>query len=213
MAALAPLRPALNAGADAERRGAAVRNWRRRSQGINLVRRLLPLLMVAVLGGIGWWLYTESRTPQVAAPKGPVEIHMTNPVFRGRDDGRPFVLQASEAVRDGKDYARIALVDPKMEFQEKPGDPPTRISAQTGVYREDTLVLDLKGDVRYSDAVGWRFLTKNAVVDTRRDLVTGDDGIEGDGPSGQFKADRYVIYNQGERVVLRGNVQTVSKEK
>jgi lipopolysaccharide export system protein LptC len=98
-----------------------------------------------------------------------------------------------------------------MEMQEAPGRPPTRITAKRGVYREDTLILDLEGEVRYSDPEGWRFLTKNAVVDTRRDLVTGDQGIEGEGPSGVFKADRYVIFNQGERVVLRGNVSTLSQ--
>jgi hypothetical protein len=66
------------------------------------------------------------------------------------------------------------------------------------------------GDVRYSDGQGWRFLTKNAVVDTRKDIVTGRQGIEGEGPSGLFKADRYVIYNRGDRVILSGNVQTQS---
>jgi lipopolysaccharide export system protein LptC len=210
MAALAPLRPALNADADAERRGAAVRNWRRRSQAVAAVRRFLPLLMLAVVAGLGGWLFLQSRETPAPQPTGPVAIRMLNPTFQGRDNGRPFVLQAKEAVRDGKDLSRIALVGPRMELQEKPGAPPTRITAQTGVYREDTLVLDLVGDVRYSDAQGWRFLTKNAVVDTRKDMVTGEQGIEGEGPSGLFKADRYVIYNQGERVVLRGNVQTQS---
>jgi lipopolysaccharide export system protein LptC len=210
MAALAPLRPATNPDADAERRGAAVRNWRRRSHGINLVRRLLPVLILAVLGGLAWWLVSHNIKSEAPAPTGPVPIRIKDPVFQGRDDGRPFILQASEAVRDGKDYSRIALVEPKMQIQEKPGEPPTRITAKTGVYREDTLVLDLTGDVRYSDAVGWRFLTKNAVVDTKRDTVTGGEGIEGEGPTGVFKADSYVIYNQGERVILRGNVRTVS---
>lgn len=213
MVALAPLRPAINAGADAERRGAAVRSWRRRSHGITLVRRLLPLLILAVVGALIWWLVSQTRDTEAPAPTGPVPIRMRNPVFQGRDDGRPFVLRAEEAVRDGKDYARVALVEPKMEIQEKPGEPPTRITADTGVYREDTLVLDLEGDVRYSDAIGWRFLTTNAVVDTRRDVVTGDRGIEGQGPTGDFKADRYVIYNRGERVILRGNVRTVTQAK
>lgn len=210
MVALAPLRPALNADADAERRGAAVRNWRRRSQVVSAFRRFLPFLMVAVVAGLGGWLFLQSRDVAAPEPAGPVAIRMLNPTFQGRDDGRPFVLQATEAIRDGKDAARIALIDPRMELQEKPGEPPTRITAQTGVYREDTLVLDLKGEVRYSDGQGWRFLTKNAVVDTRKDVVSGEQGIEGEGPSGLFKADRYVIYNQGDRVVLRGNVHTQS---
>jgi lipopolysaccharide export system protein LptC len=213
MTALAPLRPALNPDVDAERRGAAVRNWRRRSQVVAGVRRFLPLLMLAVVAGIVWWLFIRTREAEAPEQKGPVAIRMLNPVFQGRDDGRPFVLQAKEATRDGRDSARIALIAPRMELQEKPGDPPTRISAETGVYREDTLILDLKGDVRYSDGQGWRFLTTNAVVDTRKDTITGNQGIQGEGPSGLFKADRYVIYNQGERIILRGNVQTQSEAK
>jgi lipopolysaccharide export system protein LptC len=213
MTALAPLRPALNPDVDAERRGAAVRNWRRRSQVVAGVRRFFPLLMLAVVAGIVWWLFIRTREAEAPEQKGPVAIRMLNPVFQGRDDGRPFVLQAKEATRDGRDSARIALIAPRMELQEKPGDPPTRISAETGVYREDTLILDLKGDVRYSDGQGWRFLTTNAVVDTRKDTITGNQGIQGEGPSGLFKADRYVIYNQGERIILRGNVQTQSEAK
>lgn len=211
MVALSPVQGPLNA--DAERRGAAVRSWRKRSHAIFAVRRLLPLLMVGVVAALGWWLYARTTETQAPAPTGKVAIRMINPTFQGRDNGRPFVLRAREAVRDGEDYARIALVGPRMELQEKPGDPPTRITAKRGVYREDTLILDLEGEVRYSNPLGWSFLTKNAVIDTKRDTVTGKQGIEGEGPPGLFKADSYVIYNQGERVVLRGNVRTVSGPK
>ena len=213
MAVLTPLRPTLNAGADAERLQKSVRGWRRRSQVVAAVRRGLPLLMVAVLAALGWWVFQQTRGPRAADPTGQVPIRLLNPIFRGQDNGRPFVLQAREAVRDGRNYQRIALVSPIMELQEQPGGPPTRITAQRGVYREDTLILDLEGDVRYSNAQGWRFLTKNAVIDTKRDVVTGNGGIQGDGPAGQFLADRYVIYNQGERVVLRGNVKTLSGKR
>jgi lipopolysaccharide export system protein LptC len=213
MAVLTPLRPSLNAGADAERLQQSVQGWRRRSGVVAGVRRLLPLLMVAVVAALGWWIFQQTRGPRADAPTGQVPIRIVNPVFRGQDNGRPFVLQAREAVRDGKNYQRVALVAPTLEMQEKPGAPPTRITAKQGVYREDTLILDLEGDVRYSDALGWRFLTKNAVVNTKRDTVVGDQGIEGDGPTGHFSADRYVIYNQGERVILRGNVKTISETR
>jgi len=210
---LTPLRQtATNASADAERLQRSVGKWRRRSHLIGGVRRLLPLLMVAALGGLGWFIFRE------ASPSAPVEntrqlpIRMVNPVFRGQDDGRPFVLSAREATRDGENYQRIALVAPNMVLQNKPDEPPTRVTAERGVYREDTLVLTLEGDVRYSDGVGWRFLTKNAVVDTKRNLISGDQGVEGDGPAGHVKADAYSIYNQGERVTFRGNVSTLSDE-
>ena len=213
MAVLTPLRPTLNPGADAERLQRSLRGWRRRSQVIGGVRRLLPLFMAAVVAGLGWWVWRETRGTEAPVAQGQVPIRMLNPVFRGRDDGRPFVLQASEAVRDGKDYQRVALVAPRMEIQEAPGEPPTRITAERGVYREDTLILDLEGDVRYTDAAGWKFLTNNAVVDTKRDTVTGNRGIRGDGPAGLFFANSYVIFNQGDRVILRGNVKTISERR
>lgn len=210
---LTPLRPTINASADAARLQKSVANWRRRSYLIGSFRRMLPLLMIGVVGALVWWIFV--RTNEGAGPAEntrQLPIRMINPTFRGQDDGRPFVLSAKEAVRDGRDYQRIALIAPTMVMQNKPGEPPTRVSAQRGVYREDTLVLNLEGDVRYSDATGWRFLTKNAVVDTKRNLVTGNQGVEGDGPAGHVKADAYSIYNQGERVSFRGNVSTLTNE-
>lgn len=210
---LTPLRSTVNASADAQRLQRSVGKWRRRSHLINSFRRLLPLFMIAVIGGLGWFIFRQAApAPVSTANDRQLPIRMLNPTFRGRDDGRPFVLSAREATRDGRDFQRIALVAPSIVMQNKPGEPPTRVTAQRGVYREDTLVLVLEGDVRYSDAVGWRFLTKNAVVDTKKNLITGEQGVEGDGPSGHVKADRYSIYNQGERVTFRGNVSTLSNE-
>lgn len=210
---LTPLSSAANASADAERLQRSVGKWRRRSHLINSLKRLLPLIMIALVGGLGWFIVRQADpAPAPAEDTRQLPIRMVNPTFRGRDDGRPFVLSAREATRDGRNYQRIALVAPSMVMENKPGEPPTRVTAERGVYREDTLVLTLEGDVRYSDAQGWRFLTKNAVVDTKRDLITGDQGVEGEGPTGHVKADSYSIYNEGERVTFRGNVSTLSNE-
>ena len=211
---LTPLRPSVSPSADAQRLQSSVGKWRRRSYLISGFRRLLPLIMIAVVGGLGWFIMRQ--TAPADAPEEDTRqlpIRMVNPTFRGQDDGRPFVLSAREAVRDGRNYQRIALVGPTLVMQNKPGEPPTRVTAERGVYREDTLVMTLEGDVRYSDAQGWKFLTKNAVVDTKRNIISGDQGIEGDGPTGHVTADRYSIYNQGERVSFRGNVTTLSGSK
>ncbi|MDP8916420.1 MAG: LPS export ABC transporter periplasmic protein LptC [Pseudomonadota bacterium] len=210
---LTPLGQTINASADAQRLQRSVGKWRRRSYLISSFRRLLPLVMIAVVGVLGWFIFRQAAPTAPAQDARQLPIRMVNPTFRGQDDGRPFVLSAREATRDGRDYQRIALLAPTMTLQNKPGEPPTRVTAERGVYREDTLVLTLEGDVRYSDAVGWRFLTKNAVVDTKRNLITGDQGVEGDGPTGHVKADSYSIYNQGERVTFRGNVSTLAGAK
>lgn len=210
---LTPLRPAMAPSADAERLQRSVGKWRRRSYLIGGFRRLLPVLMLAVVGALGWWLFRETATTAPLENNRQLPIRMVNPTFRGQDDGRPFQLSAREAVRDGRNHQRIALIAPSLTLQNKPGEPPTRVTAERGVYREDTLIMTLEGDVRYADAIGWRFVTKNAVVDTKRNLITGDQGVEGDGPSGHVKADTYAIYNQGERVTFRGNVSTLSNAR
>jgi len=208
---LSPIhRPALNPSADATRVQRAAGAWRRRSHLIGGFRRILPLVMIAVVLALGWRVFRQADPAAPADDARQLPIRMVNPTFRGRDDGRPFVLSAREAVRDGRNYQRIALVAPRMVMQNAPGQPPTRVSAERGVYREDTLVLTLEGDVLYSDAAGWRFKTRNAVVDTKRNLITGDQGVTGEGPTGRVSARSYSIRNQGERVEFRGNVVTLS---
>jgi lipopolysaccharide export system protein LptC len=83
-----------------------------------------------------------------------------------------------------------------------------RVTARSGVYLENSQVMTLEGEVRLVDPSGWRFATERAVVDTRRDTITGDKRVEGVGPTQRISGDTYAIYNRGERVIMRGNIRS-----
>jgi lipopolysaccharide export system protein LptC len=202
--ALSPIDPA----ADAQRLQAAMRRWRRRSHLIHFFRKALPAAMaLMVLGLVGWvgWRAITNPTPVENAT---VSIRMVNPRFRGRDDnGRAFVMSASEAARDSRDFQRVLLKNPAVELQNE-GAPPFKVRARTGVYNERTFVILLEGAVVVEDPSGWVFHTERAVVETMRNVISGDLPVRGVGPMGSIAGSSYVIYNNGERIILRGGVRT-----
>ena len=198
----------LDAAADAARLQLAVRKWRRRSHLIHFMRRALPALMAAILLGLLVSIAVQTLGRR-AEPQGEIAVRMLNPRFRGRDDeGRAYVLAAKTAVRDNANFQRILLENPELELQTDADHPPMRVTARTGVYLENLQLMTLRGDVRLSEANGWRFRTEEAVVDTRRDVISGNRRLEGESPTRKISGDTYAIYNRGERVILRGNVRS-----
>ena len=201
---LAPLDPA----ADVARLQKAMRAWRRRSKLVHFFRRALPAAVLAVLLGLAITIIVQTMGRR-AEPQAEVAVRMVNPRFRSRDDdGRAFVLSAREAVRDVRNFQRILLTGPTLELQGKADGPPLKVTAASGVYLETTQVMTLEGSVRLDDPSGWVFNTEKAVIDTRRDLISGDKPVTGVGPTQRISADTYAIYNRGERILFRGKTRT-----
>jgi len=207
-AAYAPAVEPLDPAADALRLQKAVRQWRRRSRLIHFFRRALPLLMAAIMVALGIGVAMETFGRRAEAPQD-VVVRMLNPHFRGRDDeGRAFVLTASSAVRDPREFQRVYLTDPALELQTDSDRGPMRVKAKTGLYLENQQLLTLEKQVQVDDPSGWRFTTERARVDTKRDLITGDVPIQGVSATERISGNTYAIYIRGERVRLRGNVQS-----
>ncbi len=203
-AALTRIDPA----ADAERMHAAMAKWRKRSHMIRFFRRALPAAMVLVaLALLAWVIFQAVRSPGPERDAS-VSVRMVNPRFRGRDEqGRAYVMAASTAARDSRDFQRVLLTDPFLSLETE-GPKPLTVRAKRGVYHERTLVMVLEGTVHVEDPSGWVFDTERAVVETNRDIISGDTPVQGVGPMGSIAGASYVIYNQGERFVVRGNVRT-----
>jgi lipopolysaccharide export system protein LptC len=186
-----------------------LRRWRRRSRRVKLARVVLPIAMLATLGvvgaQVGWRTFT-------AGDRRPVEtkaqIRMITPRFYGQSsDGRPFIITARSAVRDEADLNRVFLDAPTLTLGV--GSPaPTRSTADRGVYREDTLKLQLYGNVRLDDGAGYRFASNEAMVDTRNGNITGETPLQGEGPTGQVQSNAYSVYEKGDRIIFRGGVKT-----
>ncbi|MBA4000240.1 LPS export ABC transporter periplasmic protein LptC [Brevundimonas sp.] len=192
--------------ADERRVVLAGRQWRARSRRVMLLRRVLPIAIAVLAGGTVLWVGTRSIIAGVERSRVESrEVRLSNPMFHGQDEqGRSFVIGAAQAVRD-PDTGMFRLDAPVMRLTLEAGKT-SELSAGHGLYDESSRTLILRGQVIIEDAgAGFRFVTPEAVVDTRTGVVTGDKGIQGAGALGTIDASSYAIYEQGGRVVFSGS--------
>jgi lipopolysaccharide export system protein LptC len=203
-----------DSGAEARRRRNMGR-WRRRSRQIHFFRRALPAAIAVILVGLlGWVLLRGFLTRMGDLKSATSTIHMTNAHFFGRDEnGRPYVLSATEATRSDRDMQRIALSKLQMNFDSGSANQNSHISADHGVYREDDRILRLRDHVVMRDQTGNTFVTDQAVVNTVNNSVQGRDNVNGWGPLGSVTADSYAVYDKGATVVFQGHVHSTIKHR
>ena len=176
---------------------------------VRMLRWLLPAIMVAVIALLAGLVTAHAIRRQAAAHKDvATPIRMTNPLFFGRDaQGRPFTLGARQAARDERLFQAVLLKFPSMTF-DVGGPHPSTITADSGIYREDTHMLLLRGNVKASDAKASKFATDEALVDTRTGMVSGPASLAGQTSVGDVKSDSFDVFDKGDRVVFKGGVHT-----
>jgi len=182
LASISPL-PIDLAALDTRRRE-RLEKWRRRSRLIHFMRKALPAAIAAILVLMAGWVLARGLLARIGDLRGRLAgaIHMTNAQFHGRDDqDRAYVVGAKEASRDDFDQNRFYLVEPHMLFDSEN---------------------DKGGDV---------FKTEQAIVDTVHNTIAGQGRVTGTGPTGSITAQSFTVFNQGQRVVFRGNVHSVIK--
>jgi lipopolysaccharide export system protein LptC len=205
----------LNPAADAApaRSGAIIRRQARaHSRLVRLMRWLLPAAIVAILAVLGAFVALEAQRSEAAKPRElPTQIRMVGPHFLGRDDsGRAFNLSARLAARNDRDLREVILTFPVMTL-DVDGAHPKTLTADHGVYREDTRILRLSGHVLADDSTATSAATDQAVVDTRAGTIQGATPVAGTGMLGQVRAHSYEVLDKGQRVILRGGVHAKLK--
>ena len=185
---------------------------RAHSRLVHLLRWLLPASIVGILAVLGVFVGQDALQSAAARPKeAPTEIRMVNPHFIGRDDqGRAFNLAAREARRDDNDMQQVFLDAPMMEM-DVDGEHPSTLTADNGVYREDTRILKLTGHVRVDDSKASTVATDEAIVDTRAGTINGHAAIAASGPTGAIEGGSYTASDKGDRLILRGGVHAQLK--
>ncbi len=179
---------------------------RQHSRFVRFLRWALPMMMVAVVGVLAGLIGAHALKRQAGAHDAVSQIKMTNPRFFGRDNqGRAFMLQARQAARDEQDLQKVLLQFPQVTL-DVDGAHPSTLTADTGVYREDTRILTLKGHVRADDAKMTSFATDQAVVNTRTGQVTGPEAIAGQTPIGTVKSNQFEVKDKGDRLIYKGGV-------
>ena len=195
--------------AELERRERAMARWRTQSRRIHFFRRALPGAMAALLALLVGWIAVRAVLTAMNEAKGAAAaIHMTNAVFHGRNEsGRPFVLHAREAVRDGSNVNQIQLTDPIFEMAAEETVGARKMTAQHGLYYDDKKMLYMNGHVVLDDGQGTLFHSETAVIDINKDTARGDSRVVGDGPQGHITASTYSVDQKGQHIVFAGHVQ------
>jgi lipopolysaccharide export system protein LptC len=180
--------------------------WRAHSKLIRRLRILLPVLVGLILAAMAGLVIYRTINGAVRPTEADTPIQLVNPRFVGRDaKGRAFVLTAVTAMRDEKDYQRVILDRPTLILDEE-GESPVRVSAKSGVYREDDKVLNLNGGVTLNGAQA-NFQTASSIFNTATGELEGAGEIAGAGTLGEIVAKSYGVYDKGERMVFKGGVR------
>jgi lipopolysaccharide export system protein LptC len=163
--------------------------------------------MVGVLGALVALVAAHAiRRRDAAHRDAATPIEMVNPHFFGRDSqGRAYTLGARQAARDEQSFQRVLLSYPSITLDTEAPRPST-LTADTGVYHEDTRVLFLQGHVRANNARESRFATDQAIVNTRTGVVTSPSALAGETPVGDVQSRAFDVFDKGARVVFKGGV-------
>ena len=187
------------------RRATSLKEARQRTALVHILRLLFTI--GAVLSA-GWLLGTviEStlREQGAGAPPTGLSVTVLAPRFEGFDaNDRPYSLTAETARRRRENVALVDLVNPRLEDAAS-----TVVQAREGVWNADAEILDLMGDVVMTDAAGYTFTSQRTRMFVKDNRVEGQDPLNGVGPIGEARADAYDVLDNGNRIVLKGNVWT-----
>lgn len=130
-------------------------------------------------------------------------VTMINPRFTGRDDmGEPFMITATSAQRQRGNDDMVLLYEPTLT-DEHGGE----ISAPQGRYNQREQTLELWGRVVAADPGGYVFNSNRARIHVTEGRIEGLEPLKGAGPIGEVESTSYEILDEGDRIVLSGNVK------
>jgi len=134
-------------------------------------------------------------------------LRMVNPSFSGLDsDGRAFLVTADAAEQDEVRDDRVDLIRPLAQAAIDTPQQAT-VTSEKGVFFNDEKLLNLTGDVVMLYGGDYVFRTEKASVSFDDKRMYGDAPIEGEGPLGAVKAERFEAFEDGGRLIFRGNVR------
>jgi lipopolysaccharide export system protein LptC len=174
---------------------------------VRILRVLLPMVMLGVIGLLVTLVVAHAVRRQAAAHNdAATPIRMVNPHFFGRDSqGRAYTLGAMQATREEASFQTVMLSYPKVTLDVN-GQHPSTLTADTGIYHEDTRILYLKGHVHANNAKQSTFATDEATVNTRTGEVVGGAPLTSQTPLGDLRSNNFDVYDKGDRVVFKGGV-------
>jgi lipopolysaccharide export system protein LptC len=195
-----------------QRRTRATYPIRHYSRFVAWMKVTLPCAAVALLLLVVVWPRIQSavehlqKMPRIDLSLAR-DLRMVNLHYSGTDrHDRPYTVTADAArQRPGVDDL-VELEVPKADMTTQSGTW-LALTAYSGIYRPQSQLLDLFGDVELFQDKGNQFRTDSAHIDMGKGSADGSDPIEGHGPFGSIEAEGFRIENQGEVIVFTGKAR------
>jgi lipopolysaccharide export system protein LptC len=208
-----PALPSRPASASGRRR----RHSDRYSRCVVLLKRLLPVIGVALLALVAIWprLVPFLDSVRFGFPvidlREAHELRMLNPRYAGVDRfNRPYVVTSAIGRQPPSRDDLMSLDRPRAEMTMHNGALVV-VTAATAMYQSQAQLLDLFGDVNLVHQDGTRFVTTTAHVDVAADTAVGNDPVTGHGPSGDIAAQGFRVVDQGKTIVFTGRSDLLLK--
>ncbi|MEX6723725.1 LPS export ABC transporter periplasmic protein LptC [Parapedomonas caeni] len=172
----------------------------------------LPALSFLLFATILVWPAANSQEMSFVLSKDRVEtsperLRMEYPSYRGVDSkGRPFEISARRAVQKTSATPVVELTDVSARISLVDGD--ARVRAATGSYDLESEKLTVIGDLKLETDSGYRFATRDAIVDLASRTAYGKGGVDGTGPLGHFSASGFRADIATHTVVFEGRTST-----
>jgi len=132
---------------------------------------------------------------------------MKKPYYQGVDvHNRPYTVSAESGLQQDKDTVVLTKINADMTGDNNAW---MALTAGSGVLKMTSKQLDLADGVEVFYEDGYQFRTTRAHVDIAGGAASGNDPVEGQGPTGTLKAKSFSILERGNIIRFKGAVKMV----
>lgn len=198
-----------------EERARQLRQARRHSVLVRVLRLILP---VAALASLGLYFLRDRIEIQIADGKFSGEIptlsgdnlKMENPRYEGfTAEGGKFVVKAKTGYQDFRNPTSIRLIDIDSHLTQ-PNEQWAHLVSNEGVYDTKGELLKLSGDIKVTSSNGMTAYLKTADVQTKTQIVTTKDPVLVEMSNGTtVESDRMVLNAKTKEINFEGQVRTL----
>lgn len=176
---------------------------------------VMALLLAVTLIAVAWLNSGEGGARIVLASRdkdeGQAAALMSKPRYQGLDaKNQPFNILAERAVQ--RDMNTVELQQVSADLSTNDGRW-LALTATGALYRTEAKLLDLSGGVSLFYDEGYEFRTDRVRLDVGAGTAEGEVPVEGQGPAGTLKADRFKVLDRGAILQFNGNVKVTLYEE
>ena len=177
---------------------------------VQIMKVALPALAILITFVVVVWAKLAASTDgfrigyAAITPDQVKNLRMSNARFFGVDSSNnPYSVTADSGAQRSDNADVIDMENPKADFVSH-GGATIFISADHGVFHQQSQMLDLQGNVSLYHESGYELHTQLAHINLKTNSAEGDQPIDGHGPQGRLDGQGFKMLDRGERIVVQG---------